>query len=251
MKRQLWRIKRKLLGRKDFAHVDGSIIPAPDLRWCGAEFKDDSYYIKSAEGEAKRLIDYFACHTGSSVLDIGCGQGRLAIGLQRILKSCNYLGLDVDVESIKWCQKYIQQNHPTFRFQHIRVNNERYNKKGDTLTDNFQFDAPEKSINIIYLYSVFSHMFDYNMRIYLKEFGRILKPEGHIFFTTFVEENVPDFVNNPDNYGYDKYSSSLNVVRYEKNYLYAILDENGFAVTDFVHRAEAKGQSAIYAKRKV
>mgnify|MGYP006281266909 FL=1 len=248
MKKKLRRFKRRLLGLKDYVEADGSIIPAPDLRWCGAEFKDNSFYLQSAEREAQRLVQSFGCNADSHVLDIGCGQGRLPIGLIRVLGTCHYTGLDVDWDSIHWCRKYIHHKHPSFRFKHINVQNERYHKNGEPLNRKFKFHVRDNALDIIYLYSVFSHMYENNMRIYLKDFARILKPGGHLFFTTFVEENVPNFTNNPDDYGYDKYSSSLHVVRYEKNYLFSILQEKGFSVDKFEHRAEANGQSAIYAK---
>ena len=65
---------------KEYVEYDGSIIPSPDRRWCGPEFKDDSYYIKSAESEATRLAQR-GCTKASSVLDLGCGQGLLAAWL--------------------------------------------------------------------------------------------------------------------------------------------------------------------------
>jgi len=249
MKKKLRKLKRKLLGRKDYKIVDGSTIPAPDLRWCGTEFQDDAYYLKSTEREAQRLIDRFGCTSESHVLDIGCGQGRLPIGLLRLLGTCNYTGMDVDADSIKWCRDFIQSQHPSCRFFYIDVHNERYNKNGEVLGENFSFDLSDQSVDIIFLYSVFSHMYDYDMKIYLDEFTRILKPEGKVFFTTFVEEDVPDFTNNPENYGYNKYSTSLHVVRYEKNYLFSILREKGFKVEGFEHGTEANGQSAIYLSR--
>ncbi len=72
------KVIRKLLPKKGYVKISGSIIPSPDLRWCGPEFKDDHYYLKSAEGEADRLVEHFQCTRESRVLDIGCGQGRSA-----------------------------------------------------------------------------------------------------------------------------------------------------------------------------
>ena len=95
--------------KRGYIEVDGSIIASPDKRYCGIEFKNDKYYIKSAEKEAKKLVDNFQISQNSSSLDIGCGQGRLPIGIARILGDINYIGLDVDKFSIKWCNKYINK----------------------------------------------------------------------------------------------------------------------------------------------
>ena len=88
------------------------------------------------------------------------------------------------------------------------------------------------------------------MRIYLKEFLRILDKEGKIFFTTFVEPNVPEISINPDNYVLKKYSGPLHVVRYNKSYLFSIFDELGYSIEDFTHATETNGQSTIYLTRK-
>ena len=88
------------------------------------------------------------------------------------------------------------------------------------------------------------------MRIYLKEFLRILDKEGKIFFTTFVEPNVLEILINPDNYVLKKYSGPLHVVRYNKSYLFSIFDELGYSIEDFTHATETNGQSTIYLTRK-
>lgn len=228
----------------------GSILPAPDLRWCGLKFKDHAFYLQSAENEAKRLGSIFGCDKDTKVLDIGCGQGRLPIGILRVIGELNYIGIDVDEKSITWCKKYIEKNHPSFRFQHLDVANERYNPRGHHLGAGFKFDLPKDSFGIIYLYSVFSHMREKDMRLYLSDFLRLLEDDGKVFFTTFVEEQVPNISINPDGYVHKKCSGKLLVVRYEKSYLFSILDEIGFMVERFSHRTEDNGQSGIYLRKK-
>ncbi len=243
-------IKRVIFRSKDHVLFSDTVLPAPDMRWCGAEFKDNAFYLQSAEAEARRLIDHFGCNPESRILDIGCGPGRLPIGLLRVIVKANYTGIDVDQDSIAWGKYHIQQKHPSFRFQHLNIINERYNKNGIQLTKNFSFEFPANSFDIIYLYSVFSHMYEEDMRIYLSEFIRILKDNGKIFFTTFAEENVPDVSVNPKNYVFKKCFGPLHVVRYEKNYIFSLLDEIGFIVEKFSHRTETHGQSAFYLRRK-
>jgi SAM-dependent methyltransferase len=193
----IYRIRR-LFPRPDHHEVQGSIIPSPDRRWCGPEFKDDLYYIQSAEREANRLVEHFGCQHDSRVLDVGCGQGRLAIGLQRILGAVPYHGIDIDKKSILWCKKYLQSRHPSFQFNHLDLYNERYNPGGVKIDESFRFNIEPVSVDVAYLFSVFSHTTEEDMRTYLKELHRVLKGSGHLFFTTFVEENVPKFTVNPD-----------------------------------------------------
>lgn len=239
----------KFLPRKEYVELSGSIIPSPDRRWCGPEFKDDNFYIKSAEGEANRLINNFQCTQKSRILDVGCGQGRLAIGVLRVIGKIDYLGIDIDEKSINWCKQYIERNHPSFKFQCLNLYNERYHKEGTKIDDGFHFEIEPKSVDIAYLYSVFTHTTEEDMRVYLKEFLRVLDDDGKIFFTTFFEDEVPNISINPENYSL-KCSGPLHIVRYSKNYLFSIFDEIGYSIENFSHGTEVNGQSAVYLSKK-
>jgi len=248
LKRTLVRLWRRILPGADFVVTQESVIPSPDRRWCGPAFKDDDFYILSAEREASRLRDNCGCTRQTRVLDVGCGQGRLPIGILRVIGEIDYLGLDIDRGSIHWCRRRIESAHPTFRFALCNVHNERYNPNGDRLDERFRFDVPTESRDIIYLFSVFSHTTEQDMRIYLKEFGRILAPGGVVVFTTFVEDGVEDIAINPPDYRL-ACAGPLHVVRYERKYLFSLVEEEGFRVRDFVYGQDADGQSSLYLVR--
>ena len=240
---------KKILPIKKYVEVSGSIIPSRYSRCCGSEFKNNNFYLESAEKEANRLIDYLQCTQQSRVLDVGCGPGRLPIGILRLIGEINYIGIDVDLKSINWCKQYIELKHPSFKFKHLNRYNERYNKNGNKIDAGFCFDLAENSVDIIYLFSVFSHTTEEDMRAYLKDFSRILDKGGKMFFTTFVEDDVPNVSINPENY-HLKCSGPLHIVRYNKDYLFSILDEYGYSILNFTHRTETDGQSAIYLCKK-
>ena len=230
--------------------IDKSIIPSRTASLYGPKFKDYKLYLDSADKEGKRLVEHFQCNVKSRVLDIGCGMGRLPIGILRNIGEIDYTGIDVDHFSIYWCKRFIAKHHPSFKFHHLSVYNERYNEKGIKIDGDFRFDIAGSSVDIIYLFSVFSHTTEEDMRIYLKEFNRILKENGSVFFTTFVEEKVQDITYNPENYSL-KCSGPLHIVRYEKDYIFSIIKEYGFTIVNFMHSVEVDGQSGIYlCKRK-
>ena len=236
---------RRISPIADFVVSSGSVIPAPDRRWCGPEFKDDDFFIRSAECEANRLRDRLKCTSQSRVLDVGCGQGRLPIGILRVLGEIDYVGLDVDRGSIDWCRRHIESAHPRFRFATCDVANGRYNPDGARLDEGFRFDVASESRDIIYLYSVFSHTTEHDMRMYLREFARILAPGGGLFFTVFVEDGVEAIAINPPDYRL-ACSGPLHVVRYDKQYLFSLVREEGFRVRDFMYCQDADGQSSLY-----
>jgi ubiquinone/menaquinone biosynthesis C-methylase UbiE len=130
------------------------------------------------------------------------------------------------------------------------VENARYNKEGKRLNNEFSFNLPGKSADVIYLYSVFSHMTQEDMCVYLKEFYRILDANGKIFLTTFVEEIVPAFSVNPQGYKFNQNSGQLHVVRYEKAHLFALVAGIGFSIDKFSYSTETDGQSALYLSKR-
>jgi SAM-dependent methyltransferase len=241
------KIVRKIWPGKDYVIFQGATLPAARMRWCGPEFKDDAFYLQSAEAEARRLVTRFGLTPQSRVLDVGCGQGRLAIGLLKVGVELDYTGLDVSRESIAWCQRRLQARHPRFRFQFLDVANERYHQTGQALAPGFRFDFPDRSFDIIYLFSVLSHLREDDMRLYLSDFRRLLAPDGRLFFTAFVEENVPPVSINPEGYIFPQCHGPLHVVRYEQSHLLAALRDAGFSLIELTHATEADRQSTVTA----
>ena len=228
----------------------GRTIPPRRLRFCGSTFQDDDYFLSSGQKEAERLVDRFGLTLDGSVLDVGCGQGRLPIGiLDRLGELRKYRGVDVDAVSVRWCQRYIARRHKTFQFARINVKNPRYNRDGEKISDSFRFSFFDEEFDVIYLYSVFSHMDANDVQGYLKEFGRILNPDGKIFLTAFIEEGVPDVTENPEGYRL-KWRGRLHGVRYDKSFFEDMLAENGFRLDQSDYEAESNGQSGLYISRR-
>jgi ubiquinone/menaquinone biosynthesis C-methylase UbiE len=251
---QLARRLLSKLGRSSLAHAvqadhvrsGGVLIPAKYLRLGGSEFKDDKFFLASARAEAGRLVEHCGLSKECRVLDVGCGVGRLPIGiLDHVGEIQCYWGVDVDNGSVRWCNRHIHRPHPMFQFQHIEVLNRRYNASGRPLDQSFRFDFDDQAFHTIYLYSVFSHMKTEDILVYLREFNRLLRPNGSIFLTAFIEEAVPNMSENPVGYRMN-WHGALHCVRYEKAFFWALLEEAGFTVTRFVYAQETDGQSALY-----
>lgn len=230
----------------DYVLYQGVPLPDKRLRTGGCEFKDDAYFYQSAQTEAQRIISHFGYSEGQKLLDIGCGFGRLAIGFLIQPKHVSYLGLDVNKFAVDWCQRHIEKQHEGFYFMHLNVRNERYYAEGQAIDSNFRFPIADQEFDIAYLYSVFSHMVSEDIGVYLRDLQRILKPEGHLFFTAFVEDDVPDMTINPVGYRDIEWHSSLHCVRYNRKYMQNLLTQSGFRLDDFVYEQETNGQSAFY-----
>jgi SAM-dependent methyltransferase len=233
-----------------YVRHQGVRLPPARLRFCGPEFKDDGYFLASARAEADRLVAECGLTALSRVLDVGCGPGRLAIGIaSRLGAVAEYRGLDVHLPSIRWCTRHVARLNPAFRFQHLDVKNARYNPDGTVAADGARLPLPDAHFDVVYLYSVFSHMLADDVRGYLGELRRVTSPGGRLFLTGFLEEGVAEVSENPAGYG-QAWTGPLHCVRYERGAFQRMLRDAGFEVTKVVHGRETDGQSAVYARRR-
>jgi SAM-dependent methyltransferase len=225
----------------------GLNLPPASLRRCTSEFRNDRYYLDSARHEAVRLIKHCGLSPQDRVLDLGCGAGRLALGILDVVGAIRgYEGIDVDRYAIEWCRHWIEEDHPAFRFTRLDVHNDRYNPAGRIrLNARFRFDFPDRHFDVIYLYSVFTHMKPADTRVYLREMRRVLAPKGSVFLTAYLEPDVPDVSINPA--GYRQASNKpLHRVRLSRDFFAGMLAENGLAIRHFEEHGEFDGQSGVY-----
>jgi ubiquinone/menaquinone biosynthesis C-methylase UbiE len=233
----------------DHVNHGANVLPAKHLRFGGKEFKDDDFFLASARSEGRRLVQHCGLDLASGVLDVGCGVGRLPIGiLDEVGDIRAYRGIDVSSRSIRWCQRHIQDVHPSFQFKLIDVKNRCYNPSGSPLSSSFSLPFEDASFDVIYLYSVFSHMMPDDIAIYLAEFKRLLARQGTVFLTSFLEEGVPDVVENPQNYR-TQWNGPLHCVRLNLYFFSELARSAGFRIADLGYAKETDGQSAVYLSR--
>jgi SAM-dependent methyltransferase len=229
-------------------HVDfqGHTLPPKHLRAGGEEFQDDAFFLASAQREARRLVDECGLKSDMRVLDVGCGYGRLPTGILSVAgDAIDYLGIDVRKSVVSWCSRYIAGSHPRFTFTHLDRYNDRYNPDGQRMDTQFRLPVDDCSLDIIYLYSVFSHLIVEDIREYLREFHRTLAPAGRIFLTLFVEDDVPEMEVNPKGYIMG-WSGQLHCVRYNRAFFVQLVQGWELKIDNYVHGRETDGQSAFY-----
>jgi SAM-dependent methyltransferase len=243
-------LKARRVANAGSVTIDGQEIPPSTIRLGGHNFSADRDFLDAAVRDAQRLERATGVSTDSSILDIGCGVGRLPIGLRANFGSLqNYTGLDVDAGSIGWCKKHITGTNVVF--VHLDLANDRYNPKGEKIDDSFRLPLPSQSFDVIHLYSVFSHMQTDDVVAYLREFERLLAPGGQVFLTAFVEEGVEDIAINPPGYGTfpGEWDGALHCVRFDRNFFNRLVGDAGLSIVRFDHASDTDGQSAIFLKR--
>lgn len=210
--------------------------------------EDNETYLKSGVEQLQFLLKMDLIHDNTTFLDFGCGQGRIVNSFKysniRIKK---YIGIDTDSNSIKWCNKYLSPYHDKYNFIHLPSFNARYNRTVGGLQ---KLPFNEYDFDLIFLNSVFSHMLEDDIKFYLDEFNRILKINGVIFLTAFIEENVPNVEENPINF-ISKSKGSLHRVRYEKEFFFELIRKSNLKVDEFYHqKINRTKQSVVIASKK-
>jgi len=197
--------------------------------------QNDLEYIKSADDQLKK-INHYKRVDRSNILDYGCGPGRLACCLQLHYNPNYYLGIDVDKNSINWCNKWI--NNMAYEFIHIDAHNERFNPSGKIRPN---IPVTSNLFDIVFINSVFSHMMPDDIKYYLSQMVRLLKPDGILYLTAFIEPEVPDISLNPPGYLGRESTGPLHRVRYSISYFTGML-EHHFNIISIEHRGIKRTQ---------
>ena len=118
------------------------------------------------------LLRFAGLTQESSVVEIGCGSGRLSVQLAEWLQGA-YLGTDVVQALLD--QAIAITRRPEWRFQRVT---------GLTIP------AADSSADMVCAFSVFTHLLHEESYKYMEECHRVLRPGGKLVFS-FVEYRVP------------------------------------------------------------
>ena len=177
---------RPLLSRAYYAMLDAGdavagrrdpLTPPRSLRRISTD-PDNDYRATGRE-----FVAFLAreCGVGAdaAILDVGCGVGRIAVGLTEYLSDAGrYEGFDIVPAEIEWCRQQITPRFPQFRFQVADVRNDAYNPAGATPASQYRFPFPDRSFDVAIVASVFTHLLTPDLDNYLRELARVLAPGG-------------------------------------------------------------------------
>ena len=104
--------------------------------------------------------------SGAKILDFGCGWGRMIRFFFKDTESKNIYGVDVDPKMISICKETLHYGNYSVVNPHPPT------------------DFPDMTFDIIFAYSVFSHLRDDVAEKWIIEFSRILKNDGILVATT-------------------------------------------------------------------
>lgn len=166
-----------LRGRRD------PMVPPRRYGWPGRSPGRGRLIVDSA------LVDGAGLRAEDRVLDIGCGPGRNAVYLTRLLEGGSYEGFDVQPDAIAWAQRRITKRHPSFRFTLLDLHNASYNAAGGQSAADVRFPYPDGGFDLAFATSVYTHMVPFETEHYLRETARVLVPGGRVASTFFLVDD--------------------------------------------------------------
>jgi SAM-dependent methyltransferase len=122
-----------------------------------------------------------------SILDVGCGWGRLALPLAaRLGPAGRYLGMDAAAEAIAWCRRNISEADARFRFHHADIRNSYANPRGRIAAGRAVLLPWEERFDRVVAFSLFTHLLPQALVRYLAEAARLCRPGGVLVATFFL-----------------------------------------------------------------
>ena len=204
-------------------------FPPEGLRRGPNEWLNNDSYLRSAIYEVRRIEPHVGLNTDSNVLDVGCSTGKLLIGIKNSIGKVNhYHGVDVDRKHIEWADKALSTDK--YKFTYLDLHNDRYNKGGKLIDDSFRFPTKRK-FDLIYLYSVFTHMIPSEISIYLREFRKLLAVNGTVVLTVLIDDKVD-------------YVELNNCIRYSQKLIESLFSD--FTIKRFEYQTVEDYQSIYY-----
>lgn len=142
-----------------------------------------------ALGHRMALEKWIGIEKHHDILELGCGIGRDAMWLSGLLTEGSYTGIDIIPDSIEWCKNNISSKHDNFAFHHFNIDDSLHNPDGIENVSSVIFPNENSSIDRIFAFSVFTHMYAEQIEHYLKECSRVLRKGGKAYLTIFLYDD--------------------------------------------------------------
>lgn len=138
-------------------------------------------YLTAGEALVQLLIQHAGLDSGSRILDIGCGTGRIVKALSKIIDPAMYVGIDINKRYIETAKAL----NNAFNFIHYDLCHDEYNPLGVIDPAVADYPADDRSFDIVCAFGVLNHNRSKWVMQSLRSIAKKLKPKG-IFIATML-----------------------------------------------------------------
>lgn len=127
------------------------------------------------------------CALSSDIVEIGCGCGRRTHLLHDLgsLYTGRYLGIDIDPEMLAWCRQRFER----FEFHQTTQASQTYGEQSDR--GRYRIPAEDRSVDFFFGTSVLTHLLEDDLRNYLEEGARVLRPGRSLVMSCYCIDRPP------------------------------------------------------------
>jgi SAM-dependent methyltransferase len=141
------------------------------------------FLYRSGHETAQHLSSLGVFRQGHRILEIGCGNGRIAMGL--VDEEIHYVGVDVVPECIAFCREVFRPWAERFLFLHLDIRNAYFYPDGRLNPAELTLPFPDGSFDAVICASLFTHLETLSAcERYVREVTRLLIAGG-IFYTSW------------------------------------------------------------------
>jgi len=185
----------------------------------------------------KNIVIYAGLKDGMKLIDYGCGSGRLAHALATKL-NINYLGIDIIDDLLNYAITKSPKEYVFLKHHELDV------------------PAEDNSVDIICAFSLFTHLLQPEIYLYMEDMYRVLKKGGRLVFS-FLEFEIPSHWNVFDATIKAQKNSTVPHVNMfmEKSVIHKWADHLGYKVIELINgdvtcfEGKALGQSVAILEK--
>jgi SAM-dependent methyltransferase len=174
--------------------------PVPPLRYMvrtgvgNSIFFPQHYYLTASYNIWMYFFARGFARLDSRIVDIGSGVGKSAVALRDFVYvterfTGHYHGIDVDPAMVEWSREHFDPER--FRFSLVDMASSVYRPNGSGGAKP-RLDCADGSVDLVFSQSLFSHLLEDDIRHYLAESCRILRPGGRMLMTFFCLDDLEE-----------------------------------------------------------
>lgn len=200
------------------------------------------------------------CDLNSQIVELGCGYGRKAMHLRNYYMqgtrfTGRYVGIDIDDEQLNYARAHFPA--PQFQFFTSSHASKTYAATGTSRTGGapacaeYRLPVADDSQDFVFSTSLFTHLLEPELRNYLQESQRILRPGGWMQMNVFALDymnscgltgNRWKFTHTIGNAQVESARYPEAAVAYRERFLVNLGSELGFAHSEII--SDPEGQTA-------